>query len=61
MDAKFIEEINELKLRVLTLEEEIKALKEENAGNGVFLNGSPEYVREFLVKKRADGKLNGGI
>ncbi len=66
MEGKIItiEEYNELLLTVQQLTERVSALENENQGSGVYLNGSPKYVRDFLDKKRelddAQRRQNGG-
>lgn len=52
MDGKLLEEFLELKLKVQQLEERLRALENANQDTGVYINGSPEYVRNYLKEKR---------
>lgn len=60
-ESRILEEIAALKLEIINLKEEIAVIKEETAGGGVYLDGTPEYVRKYMADKRAKDKANGGI
>ena len=54
MDEKelieLIEKIDKLTLRVNELEKEIEELKKGSLGTGVYLDGTPEYVKDYINK-----------
>lgn len=53
-DAKIkelIEKLDKLVLRVNELEKQVEELKKGSLGTGVYLDGTPEYVREYIKKE----------
>ncbi len=53
-DAKIkelIETLDKLVLRVNELEKQVEELKKGSLGTGVYLDGAPEYVREYIKKE----------
>lgn len=46
-----IEKVDKLILRVNELETEVNNLKKGSLGTGVYLDGSPEYVKEYISKE----------
>ena len=46
-----LEKVDKLILRVNELETEVNNLKEGSSGTGVYLDGSPEYVKEYISKE----------
>jgi len=46
-----IEKVDKLVLRVNELETEVNNLKKGSLGTGVYLDGSPEYVKEYISKE----------
>jgi cell division protein FtsB len=50
-DAKIkelTEKLDKLVLRVNELEKQVEELKNGSLGTGVYLDGTPEYVREYI-------------
>jgi len=53
-DAKIkelTETLDKLVLRVNELEKQVEELKKGSLGTGVYLDGTPEYVREYIKKE----------
>ena len=53
-DAKIkelTEKLDKLVLRVNELEKQVEELKKGSLGTGVYLDGAPEYVREYISKE----------
>ena len=48
---ELIEKIDKLTLRVNELEKEVTELKEGSLGSGVYLDGTPDYVRDYINKE----------
>ena len=48
---ELIEKIDKLTLRVNELEKEVAELKEGSLGSGVYLDGTPDYVRDYINKE----------
>lgn len=46
-----IEKLDKLTLRVNELEQEVKNLKEGSLGTGVYLDGTPDYVKDYINKE----------
>lgn len=46
---KLVEDISELKLKNTDLETRIKALEDGSIGTGVYLDGCPDYAKDFIV------------
>ena len=56
-DAKIkelTETLDKLVLRVNELEKQVEELKKGSLGTGVYLDGAPEYVREYITNKEGD-------
>lgn len=45
------EKIDKLILRVNELEKEIENLKKGSLGTGVYLDGTPDYVKDYINKE----------
>lgn len=45
------EKVDKLTLMVNDLKKEVQDLKEGSLGTGVYLDGTPEYVREYIKKE----------
>lgn len=45
------EKVDKLTLQVLELEKQLFELKNGSLGTGVYLEGTPEYVREYITKE----------
>lgn len=45
------EKLDKLILRVNDLEKEVKDLKDGSLGTGVYLDGTPDYVKEYINKE----------
>ena len=53
-DAKIkeiTEKLDKLVLRVNELEKQVEELKKGSLGTGVYLDGTPEYVRDYISKE----------
>lgn len=53
-DAKIkelTETLDKLVLRVNELEKQVEELKKGSLGTGVYLDGTPEYVRDYINKE----------
>lgn len=48
---ELIEKIDKLTLRVNALEKQVSEFKKGSLGTGVYLEGTPEYVREYITKE----------
>lgn len=48
---EIIETIDKLKLRVTELEKEVENLKNGSLGTGVYLDGAPDYVKDYINKE----------
>lgn len=48
---ELIEKIDKLTLRVNELEKQVNEFKKGSLGTGVYLEGTPEYVREYITKE----------
>lgn len=45
------EKVDKLTLKVIELEKEIVDLKNGSLGTGVYLDGTPEYVKDYISKE----------
>lgn len=45
------EKIDKLVLRVNELEKEVETLKKGSLGTGVYLDGTPDYVKDYINKE----------
>lgn len=45
------EKIDKLVLRINELEKEIENLKKGSLGTGVYLDGAPDYVKDYINKE----------
>lgn len=45
------EKVDKLTLKVIELEKEISDLKNGSLGTGVYLDGTPEYVKDYISKE----------
>lgn len=45
------EKLDKLTLKVIELEKEIADLKNGSLGTGVYLDGTPEYVKDYISKE----------
>lgn len=45
------EKIDKLVLRINELEKEIENLKKGSLGTGVYLDGTPDYVKDYINKE----------
>lgn len=45
------EKVDKLTLKVIELEKEINDLKNGSLGTGVYLDGTPEYVKDYISKE----------
>lgn len=48
---KLTEIVDKLVLRVNELEKQVEELKKGSLGTGVYLDGAPEYVRDYINKE----------
>ena len=51
MENELLEKIDKLTLRVNELEKRINDLETGSLGTGVYLDGAPEYVKDYLKKE----------
>lgn len=54
---KLLLEINTLSLKVRELEEELIKLRDGELGTGVYLEGCPDYAKDYII---ATNKKEGG-
>ena len=45
------EKVDKLTLKVIELEKEIIDLRNGSLGTGVYLDGTPDYVKEYISKE----------
>jgi len=45
------EKVDKLTLQVLELEKQLLELKNGSLGTGVYLDGTPDYVKEYISKE----------
>lgn len=45
------EKIDKLILRINELEKEVESLKKGSLGTGVYLDGAPDYVKDYINKE----------
>lgn len=45
------EKVDKLALQVLELEKQLLELKNGSLGTGVYLDGTPDYVKEYISKE----------
>ena len=45
------EKVDKLTLKVIELEKQLLDLKNGSLGTGVYLDGTPEYVKEYISKE----------
>lgn len=48
---KLIETVDKLKLEIVSLEKRIKDLETGSLGTGVYLDGAPDYVKDYIEKE----------
>ena len=48
---ELMEKIDKLILRVNELEKEVEELKKGSLGTGVYLDGTPDYVKDYINKE----------
>ena len=49
--VELMEEIDKLKLQVTELEKRVHDLETGSIGTGIYLDGAPEYVRDYINKE----------
>ena len=49
--VELMEEIDKLKLQVTELEKRVHDLETGSIGTGVYLDGTPEYVKDYINKE----------
>lgn len=50
-EEELMEKIDKLTLRVNELEKEVEELKKGSLGTGVYLDGTPDYVKDYINKE----------
>ena len=50
-EKDLIEKLDKLLLRVNELEKEVQELKKGSLGTGVYLDGTPDYVKDYINKE----------
>ena len=45
------EKVDKLTLKIIELEKELINLKNGSLGTGVYLDGTPDYVKEYISKE----------
>ena len=53
---ELVEILDKLVLRVNELEKRLEKLEKGSIGTGVYLNGVPEYAKEYITKDREGEK-----
>lgn len=53
---ELMEKLDKLTLRVNELENEVNELKKGSLGTGVYLDGSPDYVKDYINKTDKEGE-----
>ena len=48
---ELVEKVDKLTLQVLELEKQLLELKNGSLGTGVYLDGTPDYVKEYISKE----------
>lgn len=48
---KLIETVDKLKLEIVSLEKRVKDLETGSLGTGVYLDGAPDYVKDYIEKE----------
>lgn len=48
--------IAELNLKVISLEERVKDLEDGSISTGVYLEGVPDYAKEYIQKSNKEGE-----
>ena len=48
---KLIEAVDKLKLEIVALEKRVKDLETGSLGTGVYLDGAPDYVKDYIEKE----------
>ena len=48
---KIIETVDKLKLEIVSLEKRVKDLETGSLGTGVYLDGAPDYVKDYIEKE----------
>lgn len=51
MEKDLVEKIDKLILRVNELEKRIQKLETGSLGTGVYLDGAPDYVKDYINKE----------
>lgn len=51
MEKDLVEKIDKLTLRVNELEKRIQELETGSLGTGVYLDGAPDYVKDYINKE----------
>lgn len=51
MEKDLIETLDKLTLRLNDLEKRIEDLEKGSLGTGVYLDGSPDYVKDYINKE----------
>ncbi len=51
MEKDLVEKIDKLILRVNELEKRIQELETGSLGTGVYLDGAPDYVKDYINKE----------
>ena len=49
--SELTEKVDKLTLKVIELEKELLDLKNGSLGTGVYLDGTPDYVRDYISKE----------
>lgn len=50
-DKKLLKEISEIKLRITELEKKLSELEDGSKATGVYLDGCPDYVSDYIKNK----------
>lgn len=53
---KVLAEIAELKLKNTDLEKRVKELEEGSMTTGVYLEGCPDYAKDYIIEKKKEGE-----
>lgn len=54
--SKLLADVAELKVKNTDLNKRVKELEEGSIGTGVYLEGCPDYAKEYITEKKKEGE-----